>query len=189
LSQDWRLSLVALFIQYIGVFLLVAIHWPLMMALTKLVAGWIATILLGMALASTGKSLREDANRTIATPGIRSYIGSMLSIWSFRIIASAMIVLVVFTLAPVVSAWIPGVQFEQVIGALILLGLGLLNLGLTGIPSRAIPALLTVLSGFEIIYAAVEMSTLVAGLLAGVNLGLAMIGAYMLATPAAEGEA
>jgi hypothetical protein len=43
--------------------------------------------------------------------------------------------------------------------------------------------LLTVLGGFEIFYAAVEDSTLVTGLLAGVDLGLALLGAYLISLP------
>ena len=39
---------------------------------------------------------------------------------------------------------------------------------------------MTVLSGFEILYAAVEGSILVAALLATINLGLALVGAYLL---------
>ena len=42
--------------------------------------------------------------------------------------------------------------------------------------------LLTTLSGFELIYAAVENSVLVTGLLAVVTLGLALVGAYLLET-------
>jgi hypothetical protein len=48
--------------------------------------------------------------------------------------------------------------------------------------------LLTVLSGFEILYSAVEVSALVTGLLAGVNLGLALVGAYLLLAPTLEEE-
>jgi hypothetical protein len=51
---------------------------------------------------------------------------------------------------------------------------------------RVIVGLLTVLSGFEIIYAAIESSVLVTGLLAGVNLGLALVGAYLLISPKME---
>jgi hypothetical protein len=39
---------------------------------------------------------------------------------------------------------------------------------------------LTVLSGFEVLYAAVENSILVAALLAAVNLCLALVGSYLL---------
>jgi hypothetical protein len=40
--------------------------------------------------------------------------------------------------------------------------------------------LLTVLAGFEILYAAVEGSILVAALLCVVNLGVGLVGAYLL---------
>jgi len=43
-----------------------------------------------------------------------------------------------------------------------------------------IVGLLTVLAGFEIMYAAVESSALVTALLAVVNLGLALAGAYFM---------
>jgi hypothetical protein len=46
---------------------------------------------------------------------------------------------------------------------------------------------LTLLSGFEILYATVETSILLAGLLTVVNLGLALAGAYLMtATPSEE---
>ena len=46
--------------------------------------------------------------------------------------------------------------------------------------------LLTALAGFEIIYAAIETSVLVTGLLAGINLGLALVGAYLIISPTME---
>jgi len=67
-----------------------------------------------------------------------------------------------------------------------LIGIGLLQLSLSSHLLRVIIGLLTILSGFEIIYAAVETSALVTGLLAGVNLGLALVGAYLLIAPTME---
>jgi hypothetical protein len=46
--------------------------------------------------------------------------------------------------------------------------------------------LLTVIAGFEVIYAAIETSVLVAGLLGVVNLGLALTGAYVLISGSLE---
>ncbi len=46
--------------------------------------------------------------------------------------------------------------------------------------------LLTIFAGFEIMYAAVEASTLVAGLLAALNLAIALVAAYLLAAPQLE---
>ena len=187
--NDWRLSLLALAVQYVGVFSLVAIHLPLMIALTKLVAGWISVVVLGMALSTSAGASSQEPSAPSTPQGGWKNLTSVLSAWIFRLLAAAMVVLVVLTMAPLASEWISGVRFELVAGALILMGLGLLHLGLTAVPYRIILALLTVLSGFEIVYAMVETSTLVAGLLAGVNLGLATIGAYLLVTAAGEVEA
>lgn len=187
--QDWRVSLTALSIQYVGVFALVAIHWPLTMAFTKLVAGWIATAVLGTAVFTAVQTSGSTGRPATSQTFFQRVTGLTFSAWIFRIITAAMIVLVVLTMAPAMAEWVPGVEFEQMLGALFLIGLGLLHLGLTASPFRVVMALLTTLSGFEIIYAAVEVSTLVAGLLAGVSLGLALIGAYLLVSSMPEEEA
>ena len=54
---------------------------------------------------------------------------------------------------------------------------------MTNDPLRMVIGLLTFLAGFEVLYAALEVSVLVAGLLAAINLGLAMAGAYLLTVP------
>jgi hypothetical protein len=75
---------------------------------------------------------------------------------------------------------IPGIGLPVISGSLILMGLGLLHLGMTAQPFRVILGLLTVLSGFEALYAALESSVLVAAMLSVVNLGLALVGTYLL---------
>jgi hypothetical protein len=65
-------------------------------------------------------------------------------------------------------------------GSLLLIGMGLLHLGIT---ARILPVtmgLMTVLAGFEVLYASVEGSVLVAALLAVINLGLALVGSYLM---------
>ena len=47
---------------------------------------------------------------------------------------------------------------------------------------------MTVLAGFELLYATVEGSVLVAGLLAVINLGLALVGSYLMIASNAEPE-
>ena len=69
---------------------------------------------------------------------------------------------------------------------MILLGMGLLQLGMSDQPLRIIVGLLTLLSGFEVLYAAIENSVLVAGLLAVVTLGIASVGAYLIVVPTME---
>jgi hypothetical protein len=58
--------------------------------------------------------------------------------------------------------------------------MGLLQLGMTTRISRIFIGLFTMLSGFEILYAVVERSILVTGLLALINLGLAIAGSYLI---------
>jgi hypothetical protein len=177
--RDWRISLVGLAIQYLGVFLLVATHWPLVMAMTKVVAGWISTAVLAMAVASIPEA-NPGAPPNRSQSRIIRAAGRSLRVSAFQLATAAMIVLVVLSLGPSIVGWIPSMGIADTFGAFTLVGLGLLHLGFTSQPLRIILALLTILSGFEIIYSALEISTLVAGLLAGVTLGLAMIGAYLL---------
>ena len=73
-------------------------------------------------------------------------------------------------------------------GGILLVEVGLVMLGLNARPLRVVLALLVLFSGFEILYAMVERSTLVAGLLALVNLVLALIGAYLHVAPHLETE-
>jgi hypothetical protein len=169
-SRNWRWSIAALAGQYLIVFLLLAPARPFSLALTKLVQGWMAGAVLGLALAGAGMPVETGRP-------------AVLSSLVFRLLAAALVTLVVFSTAPVLAEWIPGLGPAQAAGALILIGLGLLHLGLSLQSFRVIMGLLTVLSGFEILYTSVEASVLVTGLLAGVTLGLALLGAYLLAAP------
>jgi hypothetical protein len=172
-SHRWRWCLFALALQYAGVFALTVLNWPLALAAVKLVAGWMAALVLAVTVRSSPDLWVEEEH---TRPG-----GAL-----FRLFAAGLVALVVASIAPRIADWMPGVKMEQVWGGLILIGIGLLHLGLTAQPLRVVFGLLTVLSGFEILYAAVETATLVAGLLAAINLGLALVGAYLLASPGPE---
>ena len=173
-SYDWRLSLSALGAMYVGVFVLVALSWPLEMAVVKLAAGWISASVLGISL----------INRPLAAPRRRYIVSEIV----FRISASGLMGLVAVSLTPKVLAALTNATYEQALGGLLLLGLGILHLGFTADPLRVALGLLTVLAGFEILYAVIESSALVAGFLAAINMGMALTGAYLLLLPAAERE-
>lgn len=175
LSRDWRWMIAALALQYLGVFLFVVFVWPLEISVVKLVAGWMSGAILGIAISNSPTAWQQEEQ---AVPSSRV----------FRLLAAGLVGLTVGTLAAPLQAWLPRVSLGLVLASLVLLGLGLLHLGLTSQPLRSVIGLLTALSGFEILYAAVETSTLVAGLLAGVNLGLALAGAYLLVSPGMERE-
>lgn len=175
ISRDWRLELGLLGLQYVGVFWLTNQHWPTSMAAIKLVTGWMAIATLGM----TRLNIKmDDVDNEKLWPQGRL----------FRLFAASIVTVIVVTTAPSVENIIPGIGLPVITGSLILMGLGMLHLGMTAQPFRAIIALLIVLSGFETLYAALESSILIAAMLSAVNLGLALVGAYLLTARAPELE-
>lgn len=174
-SHDWRLSVGALGAMYVGVFVLTALSWSLEMAVVKLVTGWISASVLGLGLVNL-----PDANL-----GRDRYWPSEIA---FRLSAAGLIVLVVISLIPGMQKWLPEGSFEQYLGGLILIGMGILHLGFTAQPLQTVVGLLTLFAGFEILYAVMEGSVLVAGFLAVINLGVALFGAYLMVAPTLEVE-
>jgi len=155
---------------YLAVFWFVSQVWPIGLASIKLIAGWMAAAMLG---ASVTASERPEA----APPVLSSRI--------FRLVAGVFILILAISAAPQAAEWIPA-PLPAITASLLIMGMGLLQLSTTFDPLRVIIGLLTILSGFEIIYAAVVSSVLVTGLLALVTLGLALAGAYWLSLTTSE---
>lgn len=175
ISHDWRLSVSALGLMYVGVFVLTAFSWPMEMAVVKLVAGWISASVLGMGLVNLPDAWdRPD----------RYWPSEIL----FRLSLAGLVGLVAVSLTSSVQAWLSDATSEQVFGGMVLVGMGIIHLGLTTRPMQTVFGLLVVFAGFEILYASVETSVLVAGFLAVVNMGVALIGAYLLMAPSMELE-
>lgn len=166
ISRSWRLSLGLLAAQYFAAFWLVLDRWPLSMAATILVSGWMAAAALGM----THINIKEDTLTETSWPQ-----GSL-----FRIFSASLILMAISAAAGKMVAWLPDSPLPLVWGALALAGLGLLHLGMTLQPLRVILGLLSGLLGFEVIYTSLENSVLVAGLLVVITLGLALTGCYLL---------
>lgn len=173
ISWDWRLSITSISIQYVGVFFLVAVSWPIEIAVVKVISGWMAGAVLGLAMTNVPQDEWKES------PLIASNV-------IFRILAASMAGLFAITAGASMVRLFPEVSTSQAYAGIIMIALGLLHLGLTTKPFRVILGLLTVLGGFEILYAAVESSILIAGLLATVTLGLAAVGAYLLTAPTLE---
>ena len=177
ISDRWRWSITGLALQYIGVFILVASSWSIELAATKLVAGWMTCAVLGIAISEALVGEGVSSGRPVQ---------SWLSGRIFRLLTAGLVLLTVQSVAPKAVNWIPGIELAQLWGGLMLIGMGLMQLGLTAQASRVVFGLLTTLSGFEILYATVESSTLLAGLLAAVTLGIALSGAYLILVPSLE---
>jgi len=175
LSRDWRLNLGLLGGQYFAAFLLVLSHWSLTMAAAKLVTGWMAVAILAM----TQLDMKNEPVSETSWPE-----GSL-----FRAFAAGLVLITVTSAAQPVNVWLPDASLPLVWGGLMLIGMGLLQLGLTVHPLRITQGLLITLAGFETLYASIENSILVTGLLAIITLGLALTGSYLLSmTPSKAPE-
>ena len=165
--RDWRWVLSLLAAVYLAAFLLVLRHWPLGMGVVILVTGWMGIAALGMTLLNL---FAEEEGR-----------GSFFVEGSpFRLFGAGMVILLAVSAAPRIEATIPGIGQPVLIGGLTLIGVGLFHLGMTFDILRVVAGLLIILAGFGILYAAVETSILVAALLSGATLGLALAGSYLI---------
>ncbi len=167
LSRDWRWDIAFLTAQYVGVAILVAQHWPIGMAAVKLVTGWMTTAAISMTL--TSLPVHEELAEGLWPQGR-----------IFRLFLVGVVLVLALAITPRVQQSLSGIGSPVAAGAIILAGVGLLQLGTSSQVLRVILALLTVLAGFEVLYAALEGSILVAALLAVVNLGIGLAGAYLL---------
>lgn len=170
--REWRINAIALAVQYLAAFVLVNLSWPIGMAVIKLIVGWMATA----AIALT--SLRLSLTNPTAEP-----TASFL----FRGLAGLLVILVIFTISPRLQENVfPDLDLVIVQAGLMLLGMTLMQLGTSADPHLNIKSLLSLLSGFELIHAALERSTLLTGMLAMVNLGLALAGVYFITQSSTE---
>ena len=199
ISRDWRISLLLLAIQYIPVFLLVSQLWPVPLALVKVIAGWISCLLLGFGAANLpGNSIRVNIpflkrnKKDIKTQvdriparlsRTRAPLGNL-----FTFFGAGTIFLASVAIAFRISSTTGEDYLYPVLGGITLIGMGLLQIGFTDKPLYISIGLLTITAGVEIIYAMIDTSILVAGLLAGANLGIAMIGTYLLTAPQMEDQ-
>lgn len=168
LSRDWKWSLGFLGTQYLGVFGFVQTIWPINLAIVKLISGLIVCL----AIATSQKNITAFSFSETSWPQGRL----------FRLLATALILLTTLSISSQTSTWLGISNPIGTWASLLLMGIGLFQLGITTQPMRVIIALLTLISGFEIIYAFVESSALVAAMLVLINLGLSLVGIYMLNT-------
>lgn len=173
LARDWRWLIIFLAIQYAGMFILTLQHWPIGMAAVKVIAGWMSAAILGMTRSNLIE-IESAAEDTLPQGRL------------FRLIAAGIVGLIAISGTPIVDAMMADAGLAVSAASLILVGMGLLHLGVTDRILQVTVGLMTVLSGFEILYTAVESSTLVAALLAAINLGLAMAGSYLMVASNAQ---
>lgn len=168
INRVWRVSLGALAVQYIAAFWLVSRHLPFVMSSAKLITGWMVVAVLGMTCMGLTDLEHEEED-----------LFWLRGQW-FKAILMGIVALITVGSTLRIEASIPGLGLPVIAGGMLLIGAGVVHLGVTSDLLRVTLGLLTMLAGFEILYAAVESSILVTGFLAVVNLCLGIIGSYLL---------
>jgi len=164
LSTDWRWTIAGLAIQYLVAFLLVSRVWPLGLSAIKLVSGWLTCVLLSM---SASPALFEED------------FDSVSSARFFRLFSTFFILMIVLAVAPGINAWLP-IPYDHLLTGLLMIGMGILQIGFSQMHFRIMLGLLSLFIGFEILYAPLEGSALLAAILAGITLALGLIGSTIL---------
>ncbi len=173
--RDWRIVAAALVLQYLAAFVLITSSWPIGMSVVKLIVGWMSAA--AISLTYFHKEKNPTVNDTTAS-------------FVFRSLAGLLVILVVFIIAPGLQGNVfPRLDLIVLQSGLMLMGLALMQLGTTSDAYLTIVSLLSLISGFEVIYAGLELSTLLTGLLAIVNLGIAMVGVYFIVRMDEPGDA
>ena len=167
--RQWLVNMGALALQYGMVFLLLITFRNPSLGIIKLLVGLMVTLVLYLTLVSLG------------TLQPLQYIFRFSLGEIFRGLAGIFMIIAVTLFTPGLRTEVfPLTSLPVLTASLGLVILGLLQLGMITEPLYVIIGLLTFLSGFELLYGSMEFSTVLEALFAAVNLGLALVGAYIL---------
>lgn len=164
LTSNWRFFLLALAIQYLGLFVLVSSHWAVGLAAVKVVVGWMTVAILGS----------SESGEDFQLPFSASRMGLI-----FRFITITIVGVLVYVFSSYFAEWL-GIDETVALSGLLLSAGGILQIGFSGSILRRIVGILSVLSGFEIIFAPLSDSVLLAGLIAVVHLGIGLAETYWI---------
>jgi hypothetical protein len=183
--RDWRLSLAALLGQYVLVGLLLTRLIQPQVALTKVLIGDLVCVVLYL----TARLVSQDEKGSVSGQEDADDSRSLLRAirketspadFAFRLLAALSVGLAVYGLSRRYP--LPEVPSDIGFACYWLASLGLLVLMLTEEPLKAGMGLLTLITGFELFYSALEHSLSVAGFLGIANFLIALATAYLAAS-------
>jgi len=134
----------------------------------KLFAGVVVLLILGLTLRRRRWN-SDILGEKIATPGA-----------AFRLTSAFLVLVAIWGLSR--TQWLSFLGISSIVqlGGQWLIVLGLLQVGLASTPLGLTLGLLTLLGGFETLYAALESSLAIIALIAGVNVGIGLLFAYVI---------
>ncbi len=176
IGNDWRRIGFALTVEFGAIFILVSFDIPLSLALVKLLEGWMAIAILATSLSTLPLVSKQIFDYADHQRGEDDPLSPKL----FRIFLAALITIALVINISFIHNLFLMINLVQTIAGLLLLGLGILMCSFRqSIYSTAI-GLLTFMGGFETLFTALEPSVLLLGLLAGVDLAIASVCAWLI---------
>lgn len=182
---DWRVSLLALSLQYLMAGLLFIEILEPRLAIIKVLVGLFVTLMLFFTGRQVGQHYRSPQRSLVDMERDDSLHSSPVTAWltpdrlPFRLLLALLLIVLVLALAGRPGYQLPAVPAAVNIAVFGLSGLGLLGLSLT---TKALPAgmgLLMVMLGFELFYNSLEQSVTMLAMLAIVNLAITLTIAYL----------
>jgi len=174
LLQARRIGFGALLVQYGCSALLLTAVMPLRVVLIKVAVGVLTTAILYLTdVATADKSFRQQEDG--AAVGVR-----------FRFIAY--VIVIIASYGVYASRWIqiPVPEDPLLLGAIFLIASGLFQIGIFQSSYAIGIGMITFVTGFEVVYTALEPSLAMVALLAAVHLGLALVISYLELIPSGD---
>jgi len=175
--RQWTLNIFALGLQYICIFLLILEVRSAFLAGIKLIVGLMVSLMLYLTLKSSGLIESTLLRRHVTSGEI------------FRGTIALLLALISFLAAPALQqSAFPQSSQLLLTASLGLILFGLFQMGTITEPLYLVIGLLTFLSGFELLYASLEISRLLEALLTAVNLSLALVGCFFIVKDVESGS-
>lgn len=175
--RQWSLNLIALVLQFIFIIPSLLKLFPIQIALIQPFTGIMVSLMLYLTLNEVGGIEPINLTRTV-TPGeiFRALAGIFL------------LAIILFFLNDFQKAVFPTVPPEHLYLSFGLMLTGILQLGTIREPLYLAIGLLTFLSGFQLLYSALEFSYLLEALFVAVNLLLGIVGSFFIVKNAESGS-
>ena len=176
--RDWRVNIIALAVQYFFVVLLLSQVVRPEIAAVKGLIGWLVCMVFYVTERRASVIHQTDGQEEVPeSKRWRRWVMSARA--SFRLLASLLVVVVAYS--AVLRFPLPEIASYITLACYFLVGLGLLLLGLSEEPMQVGIGLLTVLSGSDLFYVALEPSLAVAGLVGILVFVIALVVTYLRA--------
>lgn len=188
LTSDWRLSLTALLVQYVLAGLTLTRSIQAEIAIIKILTGVLAVAVLYLSATST-----QVANNSQKSTDGQQFLGLQLG-WGagplglpLRILTLIMVALAAIrffeeyqALLPVLDSGAPMVPPDIAFISMWLAATGIIGLVVSGEPLRVAPAVLTILTAFDLVYVALEPDLAIIGFVAALTLMAALAFSYLI---------